>query len=77
MARGSDTRKSGVAAGRPVDDAFLVQVLQAAADLRRVEDGPRLVESRLAHVVDVKLEVSSVHERQHEAQGVLRLVGVG
>lgn len=61
---------------QPVDDAFPVQVLQAAADLGRVEDGPPLVEAGLAHVVDVKLQVASVHERQHQAQGVLRLVGV-
>ena len=61
---------------RPVDDAFSVQVLQPAADLRRVEDGSRLVEARLAHVIDVELQVSSVHEGQHKAQSVLRLVGV-
>lgn len=53
-----------------------MQVLQAAADLRRVEDGPLLLEARLAHVVDVKLQVSPVHERQHQAQRVLGLVGV-
>lgn len=65
-----------VGGGRPVDDALPVQVLQPAADLRRVEDGSLLVETRLAHVVDVKLQVPSVHEGQHKAQGVLRLVGV-
>lgn len=53
-----------------------MQVLQPAADLRRVEDGSLLVEPRVAHVVDVKLEVSSVHEGQHEAESVLGLVGV-
>lgn len=62
--------------GSPVDDAFPVQVLQAAADLRRVEDRPVLLKTCLAHVVDVKLQVAAVHQRQHEAQGVLRLVGV-
>lgn len=61
---------------RPVDDALPVQVLQPAGDLGGVEDGPLLVETRLAHVIDVELQVSPVHEGQHEAQGVLRLVGV-
>lgn len=38
-----------------VDDASLVQVLQAAEDLGRVEDGAWLLEARvlLIHVVDV------------------------
>lgn len=53
-----------------------MQVLQTAADLGGVEGGPGLVEARLAHVVDVELQVAAVHERQHEAQRVLRLVGV-
>lgn len=61
---------------RPVDDAFAVQVLQAAADLGRVEDGSGLVEACVAHVVDVELEVATVHERQDEAQRLLRLIGV-
>lgn len=53
-----------------------MQVLQAAADLRGVEHGPLLLEARLAHVVDVELQVSSVHQRQHQTQSVLGLVGV-
>lgn len=38
-----------------VDDAPLVQVLQAAENLGRVEDGARLLEARvlLVHIVDV------------------------
>lgn len=60
----------------PVDDSFSMEVLQAAADLRRVEQGSLLVEACVTHVIDVKLQVSPVHERQHEAQGILRLVSV-
>lgn len=39
----------------PVDYPLTVQVLEATADLGGVEDGPLLVEARVAHVVDVKL----------------------
>lgn len=39
----------------PVDYPLTVQVLKATADLGGVEDGPLLVEARVAHVVDVKL----------------------
>lgn len=53
-----------------------MQILQAAADLCSVEDRSPLLEPGLAHVVDVELQVSSVHKCQHETQGVLRLVGV-
>ncbi len=72
----TETNVSDGRGHRPVDDALSVQVLQAAADLCRVEDGSLLVETRFAHVIDVKLEVSSVHEGQHEAQSVLCLIGV-
>lgn len=39
----------------PVDYPLTVQVLKATADLSSVEDGPLLVEARVAHVVDMKL----------------------
>lgn len=52
---GSRGETSRVGRRRPVDDAFPVQLLQAAADLCRVEHGSLLVETRVAHVVDVKL----------------------
>jgi hypothetical protein len=55
-----------------------VQVVESADDLRGVEAGPRDVQPRLApHVVNVELEVAPVHYRQHQAEGVLRLVSVG
>lgn len=39
----------------PVDYPLTVQVLQATADLGSIENGPLLVEARVAHVVDVEL----------------------
>lgn len=45
----------------PVDDPFPMQVLQAAADLRSVEDGSLFIEARVSHVIDMKLEVTSIH----------------
>lgn len=60
----------------PVNNPLPVQVLQAAADLCSVEDGSILIKTCLTHVVDVKLQVTAVHESQHEAQSVLRLIGV-
>lgn len=72
---------SAALAGRrssaPVHNALPMQVLQATADLRSVEDGPCLWEASLAHVVDVELEVTSVHQRQHQAQRILGLIGIG
>lgn len=48
---------SDVSWGRvsPVDYPLTVQVFKATAYLSSVEDGPLLVEARVAHVVDVKL----------------------
>lgn len=60
----------------PVDYPLTVQILQATTDLGGIEDGPLLVEARVAHVVDVELEVATVHDGQHQAQCVLGLVGV-
>lgn len=52
----------------PVDDALLVKVLQATDELSCVEPGTVHVEASLrAHVVDVELEVTTVHDGQHEA----------
>lgn len=53
-----------------------MQVFKATADLSSVEDGPLLVEARVAHVVDVELQIAAVHDGQHQAQRVLGLVGV-
>lgn len=61
----------------PVHDALPVQMLEAAADLGRVEGDPFVVETRVAHVVDVELQVAAVHDGEDQAEGVLGFVGVG
>lgn len=53
-----------------------MQMFQSAADLGGVELDPVPLEARRAHVVDVKLQVSAVHDGQHQAQGVFGLVRV-
>lgn len=58
----------------PVDDGFPVQMLESTADLSSVKLDPVLLEARRAHVVDVKLQVSTVHDGQHQAQSVFGLV---
>lgn len=61
----------------PVHNALPMQVLQSTADLRGVENSPCLWEASLAHVVDVEFKVTSIHQRQHQAQRVLGLIGIG
>lgn len=58
----------------PVDDGFSVQMLESTADLSSVKLDPVLLEARRAHVVDVKLQVSSIHDGQHQTQSVFGLV---
>lgn len=58
----------------PVDDGFPVQMLESAGDLSGVELDPVLLETRRSHVVDVKLQVSTVHDGQHQTQSVFGLV---
>lgn len=61
----------------PVDDTLKVKMLQTAHDLGCVESGAIYVETRFtAHVINVELEIAAVHDRQHEAERVLRLVRV-
>lgn len=58
----------------PVDDGFSVQMLESTADLSSVKLDPVLLEARCAHVVDVKLQVSSIHDGQHQTESVFGLV---
>lgn len=58
----------------PVDDGFSVQMLESTADLSSVKLDPVLLEARRAHVVDVKLQVSSIHDGQHQTESVFGLV---
>ena len=61
----------------PVDNVLMVEVLQAAQDLCRVEQGALLLEAGVPHVVNVELQVPAVHDGQDQTQGILGLVGVG
>ena len=55
----------------PVHDPLPVEVAQSQDDLTGVEPAPLLREARLsAHVVDVELEVSALHDGQHYIRGV-------
>ena len=54
----------------PVNDTTLVEELEAANDLGRVELGPLLVEA--AHLLDVKHEVSAIQVLHHEEQVTLK-----
>lgn len=49
----------------PVHYPLLVQVLEATADLSSIESCPGLLKTSLSHVVDMELEVPSIHEGQH------------
>lgn len=64
------TQKSKV----PIDNGFPVQVFQPTADLSSVELDPLSVKARGAHVVDVKLQVSTIHDGQHQTQSIFGLI---
>lgn len=61
---------------QPVDNPLSVQILEATADFSSVEDGPLLVKTGVAHVIDVKLKVTAIHYGQHQAQRILGLIGI-
>jgi hypothetical protein len=54
-----------------------VQVLQTTADLRSIEDSAGFRKASLTHMIDVELEITSIHQRQHQAQCILGLIGIG
>lgn len=60
----------------PVDNGFPVQMLESAADLSGVKLDPVFVEARRAHVVDVELQVATVHDGQHQTKSVFGLVRI-
>lgn len=60
----------------PVHDPLPLQVLQAAAQLCHVEDRSLLIDAGAAQVGDVELQVPSVHDGEHQAQGVFGFVRV-
>lgn len=51
-------------------------MFKSTGDLGGVELDPVSLKARRAHVVDVKLQVSAIHDGQHEAQSVFGLVRV-
>ena len=51
-------------ANQPVSYSAAVEMLQSIGNLCSVEDGSLIGESRTSDVVDVKSQVSSVHERE-------------
>lgn len=58
----------------PVDDRLSVKVFQTTADLCSVELHTVFFETRGSHVVDVELQIATVHNGQHQTQGVFGLV---
>jgi hypothetical protein len=57
----------------PVHNVLCMQVFEPAGHLGGIEHGAGLLKARLAHVVDVELEVAPVHDGQHQTQSLLRL----
>jgi len=53
-----DKRKSS-----PIDDVLCMQVQQPHGNFRCIKDGPLRLEPWYAHVVDVKLKISTIHQR--------------
>lgn len=49
-------------------------MLKSTADLSSVKLDPVFLEAGRAHVVDVKLQVSAVHDGQHQTQSIFGLV---
>lgn len=54
-----------------------MQMLQTQRDLCSVELDALLVEASLLQVVEVELEIASIHQRQHQTQRLLGLIGIG
>lgn len=51
-------------------------MFEPAADLSSVKLDPVFLEARCAHVVDVELQVSAIHDGQHQTQSVFGLVRI-
>lgn len=58
----------------PVDNGFHVQMVESTADLSSVKLNPVFLKARCAHVVDVKLQISTVHDGQHQTQSIFGLI---
>lgn len=51
-------------------------MLQSTADLCSIKLDPVLLEAGRAHVVGVKLQVSTVHDGQHQTERVFGFIGI-
>lgn len=49
-------------------------MLKSTADLCSVKLDSVFLEARRAHVVDVKLQVTTIHDSQHQTQSVFGLI---
>lgn len=49
-------------------------MLKSTADLSSIKLDPVFFETRCAHVVDVKLQVSTIHDSQYETESVFGLI---
>lgn len=61
----------------PIDNVLFMHVLETTADFSSIEDCPfhrqaRLSTFRIAHVVNMVLQIASIHQRQDHAQCLLR-----
>lgn len=52
-------------------------MLKATANLCSIEGDPFVVEPGIAHIIDVELQVSAIHDGEDQAEGILGLVGIG
>lgn len=49
-------------------------MLEATADLSSIKLDPVFLKAWRAHVVDVKLQVSTIHDGQHQTQSIFGLI---
>lgn len=53
-----------------------MEVHEPTADLSGVETDPVTAQSRLAHVINMEIQIPAAHHGQNHTEGVLGLVGV-
>lgn len=61
----------------PVNYPLSMEVFQATADFGRIENSPWLFKSCFSHVIDVELQVSTIHESQDQAERIFCFIGIG
>lgn len=58
----------------PINNRFPVQMLKSTADLGGVKLDPVFLEAWRAHVVNVKLQVTTIHDSEHQTQSIFGLI---